>query len=82
MSYRAQQPEARRYRPLPHAQKTFDPTGRVDVLAFRLIMRGLENFERNRGMQGLSEKLRPAVEAVVSELLPSKPLFRSRRRLC
>lgn len=80
MSYADQRPRAKRYRPLP-LKKLADVTGRADVLVFRLIMHGVENVERRSGVKGLANELRPGLEALVSEFVPARPLFR-RRRLC
>lgn len=82
MSYAATQPRTKRYSPLPRKPRAVDPAGRVDLLAARLLMRGIENFERRRNIPGLAAELRPVVEGLVTEMLPSRPLFRIRRRLC
>ena len=62
-------------------------TGRLDVLAFRLVDEHLlPAIEARTGMAGLATQLRPYAETLIAEAIPPvdflKPLRTPRRRLC
>jgi hypothetical protein len=74
--------------------KQVDPTGRIDILAYRLAERFLlPALEGALCAPGLGRILRPYAEAILAEMLPARPLFtraqleavrapKPRRRLC
>lgn len=67
--------------------ETTNPTGRLDVLAFRLADQYLlPAIEAHTGMAGLATQLRPYAETIIAEAIPPvdflKPLRTPRRRLC
>ena len=62
-----------------------DPTGRLDIAAYRLATEFLlPTFERRVGVPGLAELLTPWAEHLIAEHVPAKNIFKPpkpRRRL-
>lgn len=52
-----------------------DPQGRVDVLLYQLVNRGMERIERERGVIGLCENILPIVERFIVQHVPERNLF-------
>lgn len=55
--------------------KVIDPTGRVDVAAYRVAERVMQYLERNHQVAGLCEYLLPVVEDALREALPGRNLI-------
>jgi hypothetical protein len=55
--------------------KVSDPTGRLDVAAYRIAERALEMMERQYNLAGLREHLLPCVESALVETLPTRNLM-------
>lgn len=52
-----------------------DPTGRLDVLLFKMLDRLAEQAEKKYGLAGLSADLRPITERLVRKVVPmNKPI--------
>lgn len=66
--------------------KRIDPTGRIDVLCYRLATEYLlPEIERCTGLSGLAAQLAPHAEAIIADMLPPKSILpkpKPRRRLC
>lgn len=54
-----------------------DPTGRVDVAAYRAVEALLARMERERGLAGLRENLLPLIEPVIVGALPNRNVLRN-----
>ena len=51
---------------------TANPQGRIDVLAYRLAERCMEQMEAERGLAGLRQAMLPLVETVIAERFPAE----------
>lgn len=54
-----------------------DPTGRVDVAAYRAIEKLMERLEKERSLVGLRENLMPLIESAIVGCLPHRNVLRA-----
>lgn len=55
--------------------KVTNPTGRIDVAAYRVAERVLEQLERERGIAGLRDHFLPVIEGAIVDSLPARNLI-------
>jgi hypothetical protein len=59
-----------------------NPAGRLDVAAYRIAERIMEQLEERRGVRGLREHLLPLVESAIQDSLPSIPISKEMLAIC
>ena len=52
-----------------------NPQGRIDVLLYQLVSRGMERIEREQGLVGIREHVLPIVEDAILQNVPAQNLI-------